>query len=164
MSILIRWISRSPSDTRMVGEALARTAAAGDFVALFGGLGAGKTEFVKGLAAGLGVRDPDLVCSPTFILAASYSARLPLRHVDAYRLRGPEDLEALGYEEWILSEGVTALEWAERARSLLPMGRIEVRMEHLDESSRRITCSSACPRGEAWIREASDSLRTLTET
>jgi tRNA threonylcarbamoyladenosine biosynthesis protein TsaE len=164
MKLQIRLVSRSPADTRKAGEAFARHAAAGDFVALFGELGSGKTEWVKGMARGLDVPDPDLVCSPTFVLAATYPGRLALRHVDAFRLRGPQDLENLGFEEWIHAAGVTALEWAERAQSLLPADRLEVRLEHLEEDTRRITCSAFGPRSESLLHDAAQDLAARIET
>jgi tRNA threonylcarbamoyladenosine biosynthesis protein TsaE len=160
----IRLISRSPGDTRKAARAIARRAHPGTFFALSGELGAGKTEFVKGIAEGLEVPDPDLVCSPTFVIASTYAGRLALRHVDAFRLRGPEDLETLGFEEWVLVEGVTALEWAERASALLPDDRLAVLLEHAGEEVRRITCVALGPVCESVLRDAAGELAGLVET
>jgi len=164
VALEIRLISRSPADTRKAARAISRRAPAGAFLALVGDLGAGKTEFVKGIAEGIAVPDPDLVCSPTFVIASTYQGRLALRHVDAFRLRGPEDLEALGFEEWILEGGVTALEWADRAEVLLPDDRLTVRLEHRGEDLRRITFSARGPLSESVLRDAAGELAGLLET
>ena len=115
----------TPADTLAAGRALAGTLRAGDVLALVGGLGAGKTHFVKGIAAGLGL-DPDGVTSPTFALLHEYrapGARLPLFHSDFYRLEHAAEVATLGLDE-LFDEGggVTAVEWADRFPELLPPG------------------------------------------
>jgi tRNA threonylcarbamoyladenosine biosynthesis protein TsaE len=108
--------SRSEAETASRGRDLAATLAAGDIVLLFGDLGAGKTAFVRGLADGLGV-PPDDVSSPTFTLIHEYrGGRLPLFHVDLYRLNDPREIDDLGLDE-IAAEGVLAIEWAEKLPS-----------------------------------------------
>ena len=108
---------------------------------LYGELGAGKTAFVRGLAAGLGI-DPDEVSSPTFTLVQEYRGRLPLYHVDLYRL-APGEVDDLGLDA-LAADGVLAIEWAER----MPRddaGAIEVRLEHAGEDARRIAIDGASP-------------------
>lgn len=106
-------------------------------VALVGPLGAGKTEWVKGLAEGLGV-DPRLVASPTFVIASEYPGREPgvrrLAHVDLYRLEGEAELEAAGFLDLLAPGTVVAVEWADRFPRALPADRVEVRIErvHVD--------------------------------
>ena len=123
--------------TEAVGRRLGRLAAPGDVVALVGDLGAGKTAFVRGLAAGLGVPS-HLVASPTFTMVAEYpGGRLPLFHVDLYRLDpGAADLQAL--DEYVHGVGVTAIEWSDR----LPPGALDaclaVRIEYADPGRRLI--------------------------
>ena len=105
--------STSESETRGVAEQLASKLVAGDIVLLHGDLGTGKTAFVRGLASGLGV-DPDEVTSPTFTLVHEYrGGRLPIVHVDLYRLTGI-DLDEIGLDETLAGRGVVAIEWAER--------------------------------------------------
>ena len=115
----------TPADTLAAGRALAGELRAGDVLALVGGLGAGKTQFVKGLAAGLGL-DPDGVTSPTFTLLHEYRApgvRLPLFHADFYRLETAAEVATLGWEELVdEGAGVAAVEWADRFPELLPPG------------------------------------------
>jgi tRNA threonylcarbamoyladenosine biosynthesis protein TsaE len=137
----------APGAHRTEGEAatraLARTLAAalvpGDVLLLRGDLGAGKTAFVRGLAEGLGV-DPDEVTSPTFMLVHEYrGGRLPLVHVDLYRLER-SSLDEIGLDADLAAEGVLAVEWPERLAGSLP-GAIEVDIEHRGGDERDITIS-----------------------
>lgn len=109
---------------------------AGDVVALSGDLGAGKTCFVQGIAEGLGVRGP--VTSPSFVLIAEHEGRLRLYHVDLYRLEDVEAIRALGLEELLGSDGVTVIEWGERAAPLLPAGTLRVRITFAGETAREV--------------------------
>ena len=102
----------SEQETFAIGRTLAETLAPGTFVLLHGDLGAGKTAFVRGMAAGLGA-DPEDVSSPTFVIIQHYKGRLPLTHVDLYRLDSGAAVDDLGLEE-MASGGVVAIEWAER--------------------------------------------------
>ena len=123
-------VTTSPAETRALGARLGRLMAPGDIIALIGGLGAGKTVLVQGIAAGLGLKG--YITSPTYLIIKEHRGEIPLYHMDAYRLAGPEELEELGYEEYFFGRGVTAIEWADRIRALLPpeylrldMGRVE---------------------------------------
>lgn len=117
----------SPAATGAFGALLAEGLEAGDFIALEGDLAAGKTSLVKGLAAGLGYAGP--VTSPTFGLLQIYEGgRLPLYHFDVYRLKRPEELEDIGYEEYFYGEGVAAVEWSNETAAYLPASRIELKL------------------------------------
>src|ERR1700686_2222372 len=121
-------VTHSELDTAEAGRNLAATLAAGSVVLLFGDLGAGKTAFVRGLAEGLGV-DPSEVSSPTFTLIQEYrGGRLPLYHVDLYRLNDAREVDDLGLEE-MASDGILALEWADKLPRPMP-GAIAVRIEY----------------------------------
>lgn len=143
---MVTCISRSPEETFALGEAWGREAAPGWVVALSGDLGAGKTQLVKGLARGLGIESR--VHSPTFALLRTYEGgRLPLAHLDLYRLDGPEAVFRAGLEEYLRpADGVTVVEWAERwfdgvTLERAPLGpRLlrRVRMECLGPGERRI--------------------------
>ena len=140
MSAVFHWHSRSPEQTRRLGREVGRLLQAGDLVALSGPLGAGKTQFVKGIANGLGVPESEPVLSPTFVLVREYAGRLRLYHMDAYRLSGTEDLLALGLEE-MLEEPETAIviEWAERVAQALPAESWWIELSHAGELERELT-------------------------
>jgi tRNA threonylcarbamoyladenosine biosynthesis protein TsaE len=129
-------ITRSADQTRELAATLARVARPGDRLALVGGLGAGKTQFAKGYAAGLGVIE--VVNSPSFTLMAEYRGRLPLYHQDLYRLAGAEEILAGGLVDERTDEGVTLSEWADRLDGALDPERLLVRFTLLGESERRI--------------------------
>ena len=128
--------SGSPEDTEAAGERLGQTLGPGDVVALTGELGAGKTCFVQGLARGAGVTSH--ATSPTFVLVNEYRGRLPVHHVDAYRTASVTELVDLGLEEMIDGDGVTVIEWAEKAGPLLPKRTIHVHIEGVGDEPREI--------------------------
>ncbi|MDQ7041731.1 MAG: tRNA (adenosine(37)-N6)-threonylcarbamoyltransferase complex ATPase subunit type 1 TsaE [Rhodothermus sp.] len=129
----------SPEATLTLGRRLAKHLGPGDVVALYGDLGTGKTQLVKGIAAGLGIPET-AVSSPTFTLVHEYrGGRLPLYHFDAYRLRTLEEFYDLGYEEYFYGDGVSVVEWADRIEPLLPPHTLRVRLEHLGGDRRRIS-------------------------
>ena len=119
-------LSGSEDDTASAGEALGRTLRPGEVILLHGALGAGKTAFARGLARGLDA-DPDEVSSPTFTLIQQYAGRMPLYHVDLYRLESRE-VDDLGLDELIAGDGVVAIEWAERWNTR-PAGAIDVSID-----------------------------------
>jgi tRNA threonylcarbamoyladenosine biosynthesis protein TsaE len=129
-------VTSSETETAAVGRELASALSAGSVVLLCGDLGAGKTAFVRGLAEGLGI-PPGEISSPTFTLMQEYRAgRLPLFHVDLYRLNHPREVEELGLDE-IAEHGVMAIEWAERL-PWTPSDAVRVSIEHAGESERRL--------------------------
>ena len=131
-----RRAAATPADTAAAGEALGRTLGAGDVVALYGELGAGKTCFVQGLARGLDVHvNPT---SPTFVMVNEYRGRVPVHHVDAYRAATLTELIDLGLLDLLGGVGVTVVEWADRAEALLPDRTVRVRIEGLGDEPRTI--------------------------
>lgn len=138
----MRSVSASPEQTRRVAAAFAARLHPGDIVALVGPLGAGKTCFVQGLAAGLGVPAQTIVNSPTFILCNVYQGRIPLYHFDWYRLETPAQLEGLGLEEYFDGEGVTVIEWADKFSGALPVRTIWVTFEMPNATTRTMTITS----------------------
>lgn len=131
----------SPEETLEIGRLLGENAGPGEVYALIGDLGAGKTVFTKGFAQGLGIEEP--VNSPTFTILQIYEeGRLPLYHFDVYRIEEPEEMEEVGFDEYIDGDGVCLIEWAGRIGDLLPPEVIVVRIEkNLDRGPdyRRIT-------------------------
>lgn len=129
--------TRSVRATLELGRKLAQRLAKGDCVALVGDLGAGKTQLVRGIALGMGLADPRLVSSPTFVLVQEYSGRVPLYHIDLYRMANVEqELLQLGLRE-MLHNGVVLVEWADRAGDILPRPRWQVTITHTGLRSRR---------------------------
>ena len=154
---MIECSTATVDETRALGGAVAAVVDAGDVLVLVGDLGAGKTAFVQGFAATLGVTAP--VTSPTFTLANRYEGRLVVNHLDVYRFEGPEEVSDLALPE-LLDEGVTLVEWGDTIVSALPA-------EHLSVTIR--FGSGDCDRsfelhshGESWQRRA-DRLNTALE-
>jgi tRNA threonylcarbamoyladenosine biosynthesis protein TsaE len=129
--------------TQALGGRIARLATPGTILALSGDLGAGKTCFIQGLAAGLGVEGP--VTSPTFIMVAEHAGRLPLYHVDLYRTESLGEIRRLGLEEMLDGAGVTAIEWAERAEALLPSRTVRVHMRGAGDEPRTVEIAGIPP-------------------
>ncbi len=141
--------SASVDQTRSLGRRVGELLQPGICIGLVGPLGAGKTQFVKGLAAGVGVPDDVTVNSPTFVIVNEYPGRLHVYHVDAYRLGGVDELAALGFEEMTRSGGVVAVEWADRVAALLPEDHLAVHFDHTGESSRHITLRAFGPQSQS---------------
>jgi tRNA threonylcarbamoyladenosine biosynthesis protein TsaE len=132
-----RLTSPDPDATRALGRVLSRVAQAGDMVCLWGDLGAGKTHLAKAFGAGLGVTDT--ITSPSFILMAEYAGRLPLFHIDLYRLADASDALAGGLIDDRQAGGVTLVEWPERLGAALPAERLDVVIEGTGDEPRTIT-------------------------
>ncbi|HET7027679.1 MAG TPA: tRNA (adenosine(37)-N6)-threonylcarbamoyltransferase complex ATPase subunit type 1 TsaE [Candidatus Limnocylindrales bacterium] len=128
--------SPDPAATRELGRRLGVVARAGDLVALYGELGAGKTQLVKGVAAGLGV--VDTVSSPSFVLMGEYEGRVPLFHLDLYRLDGPADVIGGGLLDERQVIGLTIIEWAERLGASIPRDRLDVSIDGTGDAPRTI--------------------------
>jgi len=131
------WTSKSPDQTRFIAAGLARSLIAGSVIKLVGDLGAGKTEFVKGLATGLNYRN--VVTSPTFTLVQEYrGGRLPLFHMDLYRLNEEAELDDIGFEDYLRAGGICAIEWADKFPGRMPLDSVEVVMTIGENNTRRI--------------------------
>lgn len=137
-------VTTDAAATRALAARLARAAEPGDLVCLYGDLGAGKTQVAKGFGAGLGVTDP--VSSPTFILMAEYAGRLPLFHLDLYRLDDAVDALAGGLLDERQAAGVTLVEWAERLAAALPAARLDVVIDGTGDEPRTIRLRATDPR------------------
>jgi len=118
--------TETSDETVALGRAIASQLKHGDVVAFYGDIGAGKTTMIKGVAAGL--RVADVVKSPSFVIMTEYAGRLPVYHIDLYRLNENTDFGAIGLDSYIEGEGVCLIEWAERAEEMLPEKAVRVRM------------------------------------
>jgi len=131
-------ITNSAKETILAGEKLARKLKPGDMVALSGNLGSGKTTFTKGIGKGLGVKDSKRINSPTFVLIKEYNGRVPLYHLDLYRLDDLKEIKNLAIEEYIYGNGITVIEWAEKIKSILPEKHIFVKLKIKGDNKREV--------------------------
>ena len=136
------FISRSPAQTRHLGQCLGAAAFASVVLVLKGDLGSGKTVFVQGLAHGLGLPADAYVTSPSYTLVNEYPTRHRLYHVDLYRLDGPADAADIGLDDALGSDGVIAIEWADRLGDDLPSDYICIALQTIDDQVRRITVTA----------------------
>jgi tRNA threonylcarbamoyladenosine biosynthesis protein TsaE len=143
----VQIISRCPGETQALGRTLGACLQAGDWLGLTGELGAGKTCLVQGLAAGLGVPAGVPVTSPTFVIRQTYPGRIPVFHLDLYRLASSAELADLGYEEVVDGEGVCVVEWCDQIPEANPGRGLRLVIEILDGSSRQLTLFALDPRG-----------------
>jgi len=131
-------ISDSSGRTRAIGKKIGCRVKPGDIICLFGELGSGKTVLAKGVALGLGI-DKSKVISPSFVLLRQHlKGRLPLYHFDLYRLKSCEDIQGVGYEEYLFGQGVSVIEWADRLKYLLPKEYLKIELEVAGTSRRRL--------------------------
>ena len=128
-------ISGSPEETRALARSVVAGLPAGAVLALHGELGSGKTCFVHGVAQALAIARP--ITSPTFTIINEYRGNRPLYHIDLYRIRTPDEALDLGLEDYLDPDGITVIEWAERAGDLIPAAAVHIRFERLAESTRR---------------------------
>ena len=145
-------VSADPAATTRLGSALGEVARPGDLVCLWGDLGAGKTHLAKAFGAGLGVTDT--ITSPSFVLMAEYAGRLPLFHIDPYRLVSADDALAGGLIDERQSEGVTLVEWPERLGDALPVDRLDVRIDGIGDEPRMITLIAWSDRYRRYLQAA----------
>ncbi|GAE32478.1 tRNA (adenosine(37)-N6)-threonylcarbamoyltransferase complex ATPase subunit type 1 TsaE [Alkalihalobacillus hemicellulosilyticus] len=139
----------APEETMVFAEKLGALVQQGDVITLEGDLGAGKTSFTKGLAKGLGVKK--VVNSPTFTIMKQYKGRIPLYHMDVYRLEN--EYEDLGFEEYFYGDGVTVIEWPSMIVAQLPQDRLKITIEYKGESERLIMIEATGSRSSELSKE-----------
>lgn len=130
-------ISNNEEETKKIGERIGKKLQKGDVVALYGEFGAGKTVLVKGIVKGLECKEQ--VKSPSFVFVHEYKGKVPIYHIDLYRAENLKDITTLGIQEFFDSQGVCLIEWAERAKELLPEDSINIELKILNENTREIT-------------------------
>ena len=153
-------ITSSPDQTKNVGELLGSRLGPGDLVCLYGDLGAGKTVLSFGIAMGLEVEE-QYITSPTFTFVNEYAGRVPFYHIDLYRLKDPAELESIGFDEYIDSDGVTVIEWAERADEALPEDRLNVYLAYTSGTGRDIGFLGEGERYETLLSELKKDLKCI---
>ena len=138
-----KFLSKGPRETIDFAARFAKGLREVDIVALVGNLGSGKTTFVKGIAKGLGVKDYRHVNSPSFVLIKEYKAKILLYHFDLYRLDSIKDIEDLDTDGYFFGKGITAIEWADKCKVLLPKYYIRVEFKIKGENVRQIVIAGA---------------------
>ena len=134
---MLTFNTKTPDETIALGRKIGKLLKKGDVIAMQGTLAAGKTTITKGIADALGVSDT--ITSPTFCLISEYEGKMPLYHMDVYRLEGTDDFENLGTDDMIYGEGVTIIEWSEKIMDALPKKTIILKLEPQEDGSRIIT-------------------------
>lgn len=150
MAGVVSFESRSPEETRALGERLGRCLQPGDVVLLSGELGAGKTVFVQGIARGAGYEGA--VSSKSFVLLGEYPGRVQLYHADLYRLEAPEQVEELALDE-VCADGALVVEWPERAPGIFPSDHLLVRFEVTGEDTRTLSAEPHGARGNHLLAQ-----------
>lgn len=134
---MLTFTTKTPDETIDLGRKIGRLLKKGDILAMQGTLAAGKTTITKGIAESLGVTDT--ITSPTFCLISEYEGKMPLYHMDVYRLEGTDDFENLGTDDMLYGEGISIIEWSEKIMDALPKKTIILKLEPQDDGSRIIT-------------------------
>jgi len=137
--------TKSPEETKILGEEVGKLAKPGDLLAFYGELGAGKTCFIQGISQGLEVKD--YVTSPSFTIVNEYQGKIHIYHFDLFRLDHAEDILELGYEEYFYGEGLTVIEWAEKIECFLPKEHLKIDINFKDYYQRKI---SFIPQGDRF--------------
>ena len=131
--------THSPTETQTLGEQLGKTLKSGDVIALIGDLGTGKTCLTQGIARGIGIAPDEVVSSPSYILINEYDGTIPIYHIDLYRLETAAEIAELGLTEYMDSDGICIIEWAERMEHALPENHIRIDIRWEDENVRHFT-------------------------
>lgn len=155
--------STSQRQTNKIGQAIGRSLEGGETIALYGPLGAGKTALVRGIAEGLGA-PPAAVSSPTFVLIHEYRGRLPLAHVDLYRIDTNRALDSTGLVEYFSGQTVAAIEWADKGLCLLPEDRLEIALNHLPTLDRSINMQATGPQSSGLLARTRSRYRNTART
>lgn len=149
--MLFEYISHSQEETEKLALELAKHLSAGDIIFFYGGLGAGKTTFTKGIGKGLNVKDH--IHSPTFTLIHEHTGKLKLNHIDLYRLDTIEEINNIGFEDYLYSDGITIVEWSEKLGDNLPAGYIKIEIEVLGDNERKFIISTDTESYEKMLGE-----------
>lgn len=151
-----RIVTKTPEETRALGRQVGTLANPGDVYLLTGNLGAGKTCFTQGIARGLGI--DDYILSPSFVIMREHHGRLPLYHIDLYRLENVNEAADLGLDEYLYGDGVCVVEWAERAMNVLPAEHLFIRIDYRGDDERSLTFEAVGSR----YAELISSLKTIS--
>lgn len=150
--------TESENETILLGEAIGRHLEPSTVIGLSGTLGTGKTKISQGIASGLEI-DPETVTSPTFTICIPYSGRLPLLHLDAYRIQSPEEVDELGLDEVVENGAVLLIEWSEKIAALIPPMDLHIQVSQTAERKRKFDFTASSPVGNQLLQ----NLRTAQD-
>jgi tRNA threonylcarbamoyladenosine biosynthesis protein TsaE len=137
----MEYFTKSSEETIALGEKIGEVLKSGDVLGFYGDLGSGKTTMIKGVCIGLGVKEQDIVKSPSFIMINEYQGRFPIYHIDLYRTKNIEEILSIGFDDYLYINGVCLIEWAGKAEKELPENIIKVELEALNQDERKIIIS-----------------------
>ncbi|MEM7028825.1 MAG: tRNA (adenosine(37)-N6)-threonylcarbamoyltransferase complex ATPase subunit type 1 TsaE [Chloroflexota bacterium] len=149
--------SCSEAQTIHFGSLLGQLLDAGHIVALIGNLGTGKTRWAQGIGAGLAVPSDTVINSPTFTFVNQYQGRHRCYHIDLYRLESSKEADTLGLEDYFYDDSVCVVEWADRVTSILPSDRLEIHLQHVDDSTRDVTLKAFGKSSETMLANFRES-------
>jgi tRNA threonylcarbamoyladenosine biosynthesis protein TsaE len=149
--MMLKLVTHSPEETQTFGKRCGELSIPGDIFLLTGELGAGKTCLTQGIAFGLGIKEYAL--SPTFVIMRQLKGRLPLYHIDLYRLDRLEETTDRGLDDYFYGDGISVVEWAEKAMSLMPHDHLLIQIEYLDGSGRLLKLKPEGKRYQEIVRE-----------
>jgi len=156
--IRLHFTSHNSEQTQNLGASLGKQAQAGDILLLCGELGSGKTCLTQGIAWGLDIKE--YAFSPSFVLAREYHGRLPLYHIDLYRLDSIEEIITLGLDEYLYGDGVCVIEWAEKGLSVLPRENLLINLSHISPMERSLSLESHGQRYSQLLKSLKSELET----
>ncbi|MEO0074727.1 MAG: tRNA (adenosine(37)-N6)-threonylcarbamoyltransferase complex ATPase subunit type 1 TsaE, partial [candidate division WOR-3 bacterium] len=135
---MMEYFTNSPTETIELGKKIGSQLKPNNVVGFYGELGSGKTTMIKGVCLGLGVKEQDIVKSPSFIMVNEYQGLYPIYHIDLYRVKSLEEILSIGFYDYLYGNGVCLIEWAEKAENELPSDIIKIQIEAVSESQRKI--------------------------
>ncbi len=150
---------KSPEITAAFGISLGRHVEAGDVICLDGDLGSGKTTLTQAIAKGLEIPPEYYVTSPSFNIFHEYPGRIPLYHMDFYRLHSSEDVVAIGLDEYFYQDGLCVIEWSEKALDILPEDRLSIKLNTICENARQVVCTF---NQQSWQHKIESSVRKIS--
>ena len=132
------FLTKSSEETIALGKKVGAKLKPGDILGFYGELGSGKTTMIKGIAMGLGVKEENLVKSPSFVMILEYKGRYPIYHIDLYRIKDAQELLSIGFDDYLYGDGVCLIEWAEKAKGYLSENIIKIELETISLEKRKI--------------------------
>ncbi len=136
--LVMEFLTQSAEETIELGKKIGSKLKPGAIVGFYGELGSGKTTMIKGICLGLGVKEQDIVKSPSFVMISEYKGNCPIFHIDLYRIKDIGEIHSIGLDDYLYGNGICLIEWAEKVENELPENIIKIRLEVLEQNKRKI--------------------------